>query len=766
MAAIFDPASYQPSWLSLPFLVAALGLLVMSLYVGFMRGARLLRAAFLGGSLSVLGLTVGFVLVASIPIAPGNKELAELVYKLALAVLPVAGASVFAFEVALVGQLARYRVPVIIAFAIALILAVAVPTTDSVIAGVREISLPYGFERLYYLKAGWLYPVFAVGTGIWNFLALALGWRYLQNERSPRRRRQIRGSLLAFAVFTATAVDVPLAYDDEYHYYPLGCFFLCIGTVLALRSLVLDALIDASVRDRRVPLALLYLLGAGLGVWGIANVTLEDQSDLLLVQVILMAMLYLALRVVLVFGRVVRRTAPALANTLLERLAEQHAARVQSERTAAEIGALTAETIELGLGCKRIELLLPARLDYSWHTLAGEKLSEAATPEPLILSWFSSNPQPVLREDLQARRLGDQRDAIERLFDGNRADVMVPLVSRDEMVGMLVLADFERGPTLVSEEQRFLEIIQEQTALALDYAHMYREANARVEVKQQMELALAVQRAFVPRGDVIDCGQVRISGLWAPASRCGGDWWWAHKLSGGRVLVLIGDVTGHGLPAAMVTAAAKGCYDVAQKLMGDDLDVVELLLLLDAAVRMEGGESFHMTCFATLLDPAAGQVIYANAGHLVPYLCRIQENGEVELGVLAARGMPLGAGNVGGTYRAHTRELRPGDTLVWYTDGLVESVDRNGRQFGDRRLQRLLRKIEHTTTDVSGVREHIVRATLAFLGGERADDDITLVVARVEAGMLQASSGGDDTTGENPGQRQSSNRRAHSRSHL
>jgi serine phosphatase RsbU (regulator of sigma subunit) len=290
-----------------------------------------------------------------------------------------------------------------------------------------------------------------------------------------------------------------------------------------------------------------------------------------------------------------------------------------------------------------------------------------------------------------------------------------------------------------------------------------------VEVKQQMELALAVQRAFVPRGELIDYGAVRVSGLWAPASRCGGDWWWAHALSGGRVLVLIGDVTGHGLSAAMVTAAAKGCYDVAQKLMGDALDVVEVLLLLDGAVRAVGGESYHMTCFAALLDPGAGQVTYANAGHVVPYLCRVQD-GEVDLGVLAARGMPLGAGNVA-RYRAHTRELLPGDTLVWYTDGLVESVDRNGRQFGDRRLQRLLRKIDHTTTDVGGVREHIVRATLAFLGGQRADDDITLVVARVEAGMLRASSGGgdttgEDTTGEDPEHRESSESRADPRSHL
>lgn len=752
MSAIFDPASYQPSWLSLPFLGAALGLLVMSLYVGLMRGARLLRAAFLGACLAVLGCTTGFVLVGSL--AGAQPELAELIYKLALGVLPVAGASVFAFEVSLVGQLARYRVPVIIAFAVALFHVIAVPATDWFVDGLWTTSL-----GMYHFKAGWLYPLYAAGTGIWNLLALALGWYYLRKERSPRRRRQLRGSLVAFGAFTATAVDLPLAYERGT--YPLGWIFLCIGTLLTLRSLVLDALIDARVRDRRVPLALLYLAGAGVGVWGI--VTLERAEQQLLVQVSLLVMLYLVLRLVLVFGRVVRRAAPALGNTLLERLAEQHAVRVQSERTAAEIGALTTEAIELGLGCKRIELLLPARLDYSWHTLANEKLSEEATPDLLILGWLSSNPQPILREDLQARRLGEQRDAIERLFDGNRAEVILPLVSRDDIVGMLVLADFERGATLVPEELHFLEIIQDQTALALDYAHMYREANARVEVKQQMELALAVQRAFVPRGE-LDYGAVRISGLWAPASRCGGDWWWAHALSDGRVLVLIGDVTGHGLSAAMVTAAAKGCYDVAQKLMGDDLDVVEVLVMLDGAVRAVGGESYHMTCFAALLDPEAGAVTYANAGHLVPYLCRIS-SGEVELGVLSARGMPLGAGNVG-RYRAHTRELLPGDTLVWYTDGLVECMDRNGRQFGDRRLQRLLRKIEHTTTSVSGVREHIVRAALGFLGGERADDDITLVVARVEAGMLQASSGGDDTMGEDPEHRKSSESRAHPRSHL
>lgn len=745
MGALFDPASYQPSLLSLPFLGVALGLLAMSFYVALMRGARLLRAAFLCACAGALSCTLAFLVVGLLTPAAAAGS-ATLIYRLGLALLPLAAAGVLAFEVCLIGQLARYRLAVLAAAIMAVVQGALMVTTDLYIDGVWRT--PVG---LHVFRAGPLFLLFVGGCAFWNLLALLVGWRYLGRERSQRRKRQIRGSLVAFGIFTLAAVDVPLAY--EIGVFPLGWIMLGVGTVPALRSLILDALIDARVRDRRVPLAALYLALAAIGVWGVWEVParLPLPVEPLVVQVPLLMLLYLALRLLLVLGRVVRRSAPAVGNTLLERLAEQHAVRMQHEHTPDEIAALTAESLELGLGCKRAELNLPARDSWSWYTLSGKELPTDATPHPTLIDGFTSNPRPVLREDLQALRLGDQRDLVERLFDAHGADVIVPLVSREEMVGMLILSDFERGAVLLPDEHAFLALIQEQTALALEYARMHREAAARVEVLQQMKLAEAVQRAFVPSGEVIELGAVRISGLWAPASRCGGDWWWAHQLGGGRVLVLIGDVTGHGLPAAMVTAAAKGCYDVAQTLLGDELDLVELLSLLDGAVRIMGGESFHMTCFATLLDPAAGRMTYANAGHLVPYLCRAQADGAVELGVLSARGTPLGAGGPG-AYRAQSRELAPGDTLVWYTDGLVEGVDRAGRPFGDRRLQRILRKIDHASTDARGVRDHIGRALLAFQGGARPDDDITLVVARVEAGMLSPAPSADDRLpGASPG---------------
>jgi serine phosphatase RsbU (regulator of sigma subunit) len=260
---------------------------------------------------------------------------------------------------------------------------------------------------------------------------------------------------------------------------------------------------------------------------------------------------------------------------------------------------------------------------------------------------------------------------------------------------------------------------------------MYRETNARVELDKEVELAAVVQETFVPSQQIAKLGAVKVSGTYAPASRCGGDWWSAHALDDGRVLVLIGDVTGHGVAAAMVTAAAKGCYDVALRLMGNNVDVVQLLQLLHTAVRRTGGDEFHMTCFATLIDPERETITFANAGHVVPYICRTNSSGKATLGVLVARGNPLGASEEAAEYKAHTKPIRSGDMLVWYTDGIVECSNVEGKQFGDRRFQRALKQMTTRALEVDAFRDQMVRQALSFLSGHPADDDITLVVGKL-----------------------------------
>ncbi len=716
MDALVNPTNYTFSILCVPFLVAALIVAIASIYVLFLRGARLLRSSFLTVASGGFGLTMSFA-VSSVATAP---QAAEAVFRLGLALIPISSVGALAFALIISQELSRYRLLLAAAMTLCVPQVVLVLSTDVYIQGVYQTDL-----GLYHYRAGPLFWLYLLNPGIWMAVSLALCGRALKAEVDQRRRRQLRTVLLAFGLFVMCLSDTPLAYGMGG--YPLAWLSLSAGLLLTLRSVLLEERLEARPLDARVPLALLYLIGATVGVWGLwyAIAALP-----LLIKLALVLLLYAVLRVIIAIGAIVRRPNASLTNSLLDRLVEQYATRVQKLRTVDEIASLSREMLQLGLGCERVDLLLPSRRDYSWRTLSGKTLSEAATPDPLILSWFLDNPGPITGEDLQTRRLGDSREALERLFTANRAELIAPLASRDDMVGMLVIAGFTHTDSLPTEERRFLERIQEYAAVALDYAHMHREANARVELYRQMELAATVQSAFVPDGDRLDFGAVVLSGIWAPASQCGGDWWWGHQLPDGRVLVLIGDVTGHGVSSAMVTAAAKGCYEVAQRLMGADLDVVQLLELLDASVRLVGGDDFHMTCFASLLDPATGQVTYANAGHLVPYTCRPREDGTIKLSVLSARGTPLGAGTKVG-HKAHTKTLHDGDLLVWYTDGIVECVNSSGQQFSDRRLQRLLRKLDPATLDPHLVRDQIVRAVLAFQGGLRADDDITLVVARL-----------------------------------
>jgi serine phosphatase RsbU (regulator of sigma subunit) len=418
----------------------------------------------------------------------------------------------------------------------------------------------------------------------------------------------------------------------------------------------------------------------------------------------------------------------------LDRLVAQFATRVGSLRSVADIAAHTIDTIELGTGA-RAALIVPAAGDWSWQRPDGAQLAEAETPDPLLLSWMVEHGGTFVRDELELLPLADLRPAIERLFDAHAAGALVTLARRDEVVGMLVLPAHPGRP-IKAEELRFVERIKDRVAAALVYARMAGEAQSRVAIEREVELAAAVQTAFVPQPKLTPAGPVDLFGSWEPTSRCGGDWWAYYPLAGERVLIVIGDVTGHGVAAAMVTAAAKGACDAAVKLMGDAIDLVALMQRLDAAVRRMGAGKLHLTCFMALCDVAAGQVSFANAGHVVPYLCRDGGgSGELELHALVARGNPLGAGPAP-TPRTATRPLARGDVIVWYTDGLVESLDPEGRQFGDRRMQRLLKKLDRARLDPESVHDAIAGAAAAHRAGRAIADDMTLVVARVRQEAL------------------------------
>jgi serine phosphatase RsbU (regulator of sigma subunit) len=257
------------------------------------------------------------------------------------------------------------------------------------------------------------------------------------------------------------------------------------------------------------------------------------------------------------------------------------------------------------------------------------------------------------------------------------------------------------------------------------------ETAAKAVLEKELELASTIQETLVPSSEIIEHGPVKVAGHFQPATQCGGDWWAVHELPGDKVLVIIGDVTGHGVPAAMITAAAKAACDVGRLLEGARLTPSRLLELMNHAIFESARRKFVMTCFASIIDTRTRTISYANAGHNFPYLYRNPnslQQGEAEFTVLMSRGNRLGD-IPDSTFAESTQQLRAGDKLVFFTDGLIECENAANEEYGEKRLRLAIR--QSADQPPKGMRDAMMQQAAQFYADRPRKDDITLVVAHI-----------------------------------
>jgi len=249
------------------------------------------------------------------------------------------------------------------------------------------------------------------------------------------------------------------------------------------------------------------------------------------------------------------------------------------------------------------------------------------------------------------------------------------------------------------------------------------ELTMKAGLEREVEVARSVQGLMTPPPDMMSLGLYRLKGRCEMASACGGDWWSYRTLSDGRLLVVLGDVTGHGMPSAMIAATGRGAVEALAMMDHTALTPTLVLQAIDRAIRDVGGRRLLMTCFALIISPD-GHVSFANAGHTFPYVMR-----GADLSTLPVRSNPLGWDTVhiaDGEYQLH-----PGDFMIMTSDGLTDRISESGARFGDKRLRRTL--VDHAAkvpNDVGSLCDRIVEEVNLFGGQQPVDDDITLVVVQ------------------------------------
>ncbi|MBA3455947.1 MAG: SpoIIE family protein phosphatase [Deltaproteobacteria bacterium] len=270
--------------------------------------------------------------------------------------------------------------------------------------------------------------------------------------------------------------------------------------------------------------------------------------------------------------------------------------------------------------------------------------------------------------------------------------------------------------------------------MADEIRHLLVEQAQKASLEKEMSLARQVQQAMLPPDTLDMHGHLKVVGYCMPASHCGGDWWTYIKLSNGRMLLVVGDATGHGIHSAMIAATARGAVEALSGIDERLLTPEQVLKAIDSAIRQVGEHNVLMTAFAALFDSTNGILHYANAGQNFPYVMKLGDTRLLEdASIIAASGNPLGDRNIPVEIRRGSLQLRPGDLFVCFTDGLVERANPTGKLFGDRRLRHALtgQPLPDGPALVH-LRDRLVETLEVYAEGIPAEDDITLVLCQFD----------------------------------
>ena len=245
------------------------------------------------------------------------------------------------------------------------------------------------------------------------------------------------------------------------------------------------------------------------------------------------------------------------------------------------------------------------------------------------------------------------------------------------------------------------------------------EVADRLSLKNDLEVAREIQLAMLPQRTHAIAG-LEAAGRTRPANTVGGDCYDILRLPDGRLLLMLGDVSGKGSPAALLMALA---IAMLRTLAPEDLPLVGLVERLNRLVYEQTPGSRFITMFIAAIDPGTWTLTYINAGQTPPLLRR--RTGEIDS--LTTGGMALGMFDRA-TYVAAELTLQPGDLLVAYSDGVTEAEDPGGTPFDEVGLRRLIEVHHDEALDHLG--ETIVAAVVAHADNVRLADDLTVLAAR------------------------------------
>lgn len=297
--------------------------------------------------------------------------------------------------------------------------------------------------------------------------------------------------------------------------------------------------------------------------------------------------------------------------------------------------------------------------------------------------------------------------------------------------------DFE-GLTMPKSRDEIGGLGQSVQYMAKQIQGLLKDSVEKARMATELDTAHMVQKTFIP-DQSIDCGKLKITGRHQTASECGGDWWGHFNLAPGLDFLCIADATGHGVPAALITAMVySSATIIAQNVKRSQakLSPIDVLQQVNSLLWLAGNGRLTLTFLAAVIDSNTGEVTIANAGHNFPAVIPRREDDERlakrEDAVRRRYKQLIVRGGILGMYEAAVAteksfHLKPGDKLLFYTDGMTECKGADGNAWGLLGLNKALTQLADAPID--DMKRGLIETVLAFNGAAPLADDVTVVVA-------------------------------------
>ena len=317
-------------------------------------------------------------------------------------------------------------------------------------------------------------------------------------------------------------------------------------------------------------------------------------------------------------------------------------------------------------------------------------------------------------------------------IQGIRSVLAVPLGVGERIFGM-IYADSPLAEAKFSQDHlTVLTTLASVAAIRVENARLMEEDLERERFERELNLAREIQQRFQPSSAPNVAGY-EMQGISFPCYEIGGDYYDFIQRPDGRMVIALGDVSGKGTSAALLMSslhAAMHAQISTHQTLGETISAVNRYLAETIPLNR------FITLFCAELDPQTGSLSFLNAGHNPPLIAHA--GGSMEQ--LAAGGIPLGI-LADAVYREGRTQLQPGDALVIYSDGVSETTNAAGEEFGPLRLYNVVAR--HLDSTAAAIRDKIEADLTRFAQGTPANDDITLVIVKRQAeGVMVASNRG------------------------